>query len=153
MGTSRAETQTSREEIASRLHSAAIGLLRRVRPSDRSAGLSAARLSALSVVVFGGPLTLGELAAAEQVTSPTMSRLVSALETDGLLHRRPHPEDARALLLEATARGRRLLEEARARRVERLRDEILAGLDDDELEALERAVVLLEDALGRGERG
>ncbi len=141
--------ETSREEIASRLHSVAIALLRRARPADRAASLSAARLSALSVVVFGGPLTLGRLAEAEQVTSPTMSRLVSALESDGLLRRRPHPEDGRSLLLEATARGRRLLQEARARRVAKLVEEVLATLDSDAMITLEAAVALLEGALGR----
>lgn len=137
----------SREETASRLHSVAIALLRKVRPADRASGLSAARLSALSVVVFGGPLTLGELAAAEQVTSPTMSRLVTRLESEGLVRRRRHPRDGRALLVEATARGRKLLEEGRARRVERLMRDLLSDLDSGELATIERAIVVLEGGL------
>jgi hypothetical protein len=72
------KTRDDAEAIADRLHSAAIHLLRRLRREDATSGLSAPRLSALSVIVFGGPLTLGELANAEQVRPPTMTRLVSA---------------------------------------------------------------------------
>lgn len=139
--------------LASRLHSVAIGLLRRVRPVDRESALSAARLSALSVIVFAGPLTLRDLAEAEQVTSPTMSRLVSGLEREGLARRRAHPEDGRALLVEATGRGRRLLERGRARRVERLVETTLAGLRAADLAALERAVAILERAVVDRRRG
>ena len=75
------------ERTADNLHSAAIHLLRRLRREDAKSGLSAPRLSALSVVVFAGPITLGDLAAAEQVRPPTMTRLVTALEDEGLIVR------------------------------------------------------------------
>ena len=65
--------------VADHLHSAAIHLLRLVRRRDAETGLSPARLSALSVLVFGGPRTVGDLAADEQVRSPTMSRLVAEM--------------------------------------------------------------------------
>lgn len=139
----------STEELASRLHSTAIALLRSVRSADQASGLSAARLSALSVIVFGGPLTLGELAAAEQVSSPTMSRLVDALVEEDLARRLPHPTDGRARLIEASERGREVLARGRARRVARLVGEILDGMDGRELATLEEAVRLLEQALGR----
>src|SRR5687767_115077 len=93
---------SERADIASRLHSASIHLLREVRRQDPESGLSPARLSALSVLVFGGPRTLGALAAAEQVTAPTMTRLVAALEADGYLSRRPSPSDRRAVIVDAT---------------------------------------------------
>src|SRR5207253_1577300 len=83
------------DEVADRLHSAAIHLLRLVRREDTASGLTPARLSALSVLVFGGPRTVGELAAAEQVRSPTMSRLVAGMESDGLVERRPSTDDRR----------------------------------------------------------
>src|SRR3954468_23413000 len=102
--------------VADRLHSAAIHLLRRLRTEDTASGLTAPRLSALSVIVFGGPLTLGALAAAEQVRPPTMTRLVAALEGAGLVTREPDPGDPRQVLLRATPAGRRLLEEGRVRR-------------------------------------
>jgi DNA-binding MarR family transcriptional regulator len=129
--------------VADRLHSAAIHLLRRAAEDDRAAGVSRARLSALSVVVFRGPLTLGELAAAEGVRSATMSGIVNGLERDGLVRRRPHGRDRRAVNIEATAAGRRLLDGARARRIGR----VAARLDDlsaEELDALARAAELLE---------
>lgn len=132
--------------VAGRLHSVAIRLLRSVRGEDRATGLTPARLSALSVLVFGGPRTLGELAAAEQVTAPTMSRLAAALEEAGLVRRGPHPEDGRSVVLDATGEGRRLMEEGRDRRVARLA-ELLRRLDAGELEAAEAACEALESAL------
>src|SRR5436853_6425119 len=102
-------------EIADRLHSAAIHLLRRVRVRDRESGIGPAQLSALSVLVFGGPRSLGELADAEQVRPPTMSRIVAGLERAGLI-RRLETQDKRRVLLEATARGTRILQEGRGRR-------------------------------------
>src|SRR3954468_14349028 len=92
-------------QVADRLHSAAIHLLRRLRTEDTASGLTAPRLSALSVIVFGGPLTLGALAAAEQVRPPTMTRLVAALEQAGLVARELDPDDRRHVLLRATAEG------------------------------------------------
>ncbi len=133
-------------EIADRLHSAAIHLLRRLRTEDDATGLTAPRLSALSVVVFGGPITLGELAAAEQVRPPTVSRLVRDLEADGLVRLRPDPADARVRLAEATNRGRRLLQEGRARRVSRLAKD-LDALPRPDRETLARAVQILEALL------
>jgi DNA-binding MarR family transcriptional regulator len=106
--------------LADTLHGTAIQLLRRLRREDSVAGLTAPRLSALSVVVFGGPLTMGALAAAEQVRPPTMTRLVRALEQDGLVRREADPADARVVLLRATAKGRSLLFAGRERRVRRL---------------------------------
>jgi DNA-binding MarR family transcriptional regulator len=132
------------EEVADRLHSAAIHLLRRAAEDDREAGLSRARLSALSVVVYRGPLTLGELAAAEGVRSATMTGIVNGLERDGLVRRRPHGTDRRAVQVEATAAGRRLLERARAQRIALVASK-LDGLSDAELDVLDRAAEVLEE--------
>ena len=133
-----------KSEVADRLHSAAIHLLRRAAEEDRAAGLSRARLSALSVVVFRGPLTLGELAAEEGVRSATMTGIVNGLEREGLVRRRPHGTDRRAVQVEATAAGRRLLDRARARRLELVASK-LADVSDAELDVLERAADLLEE--------
>ena len=127
---------------ADRLHSAAIRLLRRLRAEDERSGLSAPRLSALSVVVFRGPLTLSELAAAEQVRPPTITRLVQQLERDGLLRRLPDPADRRVTRVSATAAGRRLLAAGRARRVRRLAADI-GRLNASDRTALRRAVDVL----------
>src|SRR5207237_4874041 len=87
--------------IADQLHSAAIHLLRRLRVRDLASGIGPAQLSALSVLVFGGPRSLGELAEAEQVRPPTMSRVVEGLERAGLARRQP-TEDKRRIRLQAT---------------------------------------------------
>lgn len=112
-------------QTAQQINSGAIHILRALRPVDRRAGLTAARLSALSVLVFGGPRNLGALAAAEDVTSPTMTRVVDGLERDGLVSRRPLSGPGRPVQVSATARGRRLMERAAARRL----DAIEAALD------------------------
>jgi DNA-binding MarR family transcriptional regulator len=130
-------------ELADRLHSAAIHLLRRLRREDARTGLSGPRLSALSVVVFAGPLTLGELAAAEQVKPPTMTRLVRALEARRLVLREADARDGRVVRLRATAKGRTLMAEGRARRVRALA-EGLRTLDSSDMTALDAAVGTLE---------
>jgi DNA-binding MarR family transcriptional regulator len=134
----------SKTEVADRLHSAAIHLLRRAGEEDRAAGLSRARLSALSVIVFRGPLTLGDLATAEGVRSATMTGIVNGLERDGLVRRRPHGTDRRAVSVEATAAGRRVLERARSRRIEQVAAR-LDDLSDDELDLLGRAAELVDE--------
>jgi DNA-binding MarR family transcriptional regulator len=128
---------------ADRLHSAAIHLLRSLRVEDRASGLSAPRLSALSVIVFGGPIAMSALAAAEQVRPPTISRLVAELERLGLVERDPDPADRRGVKVRATAKGRQLLEEGRRRRVGRL-GAALEALPPRERKLLARAAVLIE---------
>src|SRR5215218_6759188 len=107
-------------ELADRLHSAAIHLLRRVAREDSESGLGGPALSALSVVVFSGPISLGRLAEAERVRPPTMTRTVQGLEAAGLVRRQADPSDRRAVLLRATAKGSRTLQAARRRRIARL---------------------------------
>jgi DNA-binding MarR family transcriptional regulator len=128
---------------ADRLHSAAIHLLRSLRTEDRSSGLSGPRLSALSVIVFAGPIAMSALAAAEQVRPPTMTRLVAELERLGLVERARDSEDLRGIRVRATAKGRRLLEEGRRRRVERLA-RALEALPVGERKLLARAAELIE---------
>ncbi|HEX6161013.1 MAG TPA: MarR family transcriptional regulator [Thermoanaerobaculia bacterium] len=108
------------EVLADQLHSAAIHLLRQLRREDDSIGISAPRLSALSVVVFAGPVTLGQLASAEQVKPPTMTRIVTGLEKEGLVERRDDAKDGRLTQIHATNKGRKVLAAGRARRVETL---------------------------------
>jgi len=129
--------------VADRLHSAAIHLLRALRREDARLGIGPAKLSALSVLVFGGAHSISALAAAEQVRVPTMSRLVAALERDGLATRTPDPRDGRASLVRATASGRSALRRGRARRVAELAHR-LAALPPAELEVLRRAGDLIE---------
>lgn len=144
----RRRTERSLEEVALRLHAAAIHLLRRLRAADVEAGMTPARLSALSVLTFGGPCSLTELAEAEQVSPPSMSRMVGALEEAGLVTRRRDPDDGRAVRLEATAEGRSLLEEGRERRVGRLA-ELLSRLEREEVETVARSAEVLDEMLAR----
>jgi DNA-binding MarR family transcriptional regulator len=132
--------------VADRLHSAAIHLLRRLRVEDEALGISAPRLSALSVLVFAGPKRIGELARIEQVEPPTMTRLVDGLVRDGLAIREADPDDARAVRVRATATGGRTLRRGRARRVETL-STTLARLSPAELAALGEGVEVLERIL------
>jgi DNA-binding MarR family transcriptional regulator len=135
------------EALADKLHSAAIHLLRQLRKEDDATGLSAPRLSALSVVVFGGPLTLGQLAAAEQVKPPTMTRIVTGLETEGLVQRLGDVNDRRLTQIQATAKGRSVLAAGRARRVERLATAV-RRLGATELAELARGTQLLQEIIG-----
>ncbi len=137
-------SSAGRASLADRLHSLAIHLLRAVRSGDDVSGLSGPRLSALSVIIYAGPISLTDLAAAEHVTSPTMTRLVQALEAGGFVHRSEDPDDRRAVKLAATARGRKALDAARARRLAAM-EQILDGVSAEDLEAIERAVTVLEE--------
>ena len=130
-------------DVADRLHSAAIHLLRRLRVNDEASGLTAPRLSALSVLVFGGPLTVGALAAAEQVRVPTMTRLVQGLAADGMVTCEVDPDDRRRVIVRATPGGRRVLRAGRARRVRALATR-LAAVPAADLESVDRAVRILQ---------
>ena len=134
------------QALADQLHSAAIHLLRQLRKEDDASGLSAPRLSALSVVVFGGPLTLGELARAEQVKPPTMTRIVTGLEKEGLVKRKGDRGDRRLTRIEATPKGQKVLFAGRARRVEKLAIAV-RRMEKKELAEFRRGVQLLGDVV------
>src|SRR5260370_39618076 len=133
-------------ETADRLHSAAIHLLRRLRVRDRESGVGPAQLSALSVLVLGGgPRSLGELAGAEQVRPPTMSRIVAGLERAGLV-RRHTTEDGRRVRLEASGKGVKILQAGRKRRVESLAH-ALSSLSNEDREKLRELIDHLEKVI------
>jgi DNA-binding MarR family transcriptional regulator len=134
------------ETIADQLHSAAIHLLRKLRKEDEGTGLNAPRLSALSVIVFGGPITLGDLAATEQVRPPTMTRIVNALEEQDLVLKEQNTDDGRSTLISATPAGKKLLMEGRARRVRALAKQI-AALNREQRSTLQVAAEILKDVI------
>lgn len=101
------------------------------------------------MLVFGGPRTLGELAAAEQVRPPTMTRIVQGLEAAGLVRRARDREDGRVHRLHATAQGRRVMERGRERRVENLAT-LLGRLSPDDVARVREAAGLVEAALASG---
>jgi DNA-binding MarR family transcriptional regulator len=131
--------------LAERLHSAAIHLLRRLRVQDLASGVGPAKLSALSVLVFSKrPLCLSELATAEQVKNPTMSRLVSAMERDGLVTTETMKSDARSIHITPTDRGKNLLLAGKKRRVDSLAKAI-GALNESQLKEMENATTLLQE--------
>src|ERR671924_2131915 len=130
-------------EAGDAFHSAAIHALRHVRRDDPASGIGPAQLSALSVLVFGGPRTLGELAAAEQVRPPTMTRIVQALAQAGLVRREGDAHDGRVVRLSATVKGRRVMQTARARRIEKLAA-VLGRLSPTGVEQVRAAAELVE---------
>jgi len=151
MSSKKSKTMSDVTEVADCLHSAAIHLLRLVRKQDAVTGIGPAQLSALSVLVFGGPVTLGKLAEAEQVKPPTMSRIVTGLERNRLAEREVDAKDSRLVQVRATAKGARLLHEGRRRRIEYLAKN-LDFLSARELETLKAAVEVLQRAFERWER-
>jgi DNA-binding MarR family transcriptional regulator len=139
------------EDLADHLHSTAIHLLRLVRLQDAAAGIGPAQLSALSVIVFGGPVSLNDLARAEMVRPPTMSRIVDGLESAGLARRRVNSKDRRAVLVEPTGKGTTLLHKGRQRRVKFLARH-LSHLSAAELKDVERAVAAIQKALSKSQK-
>jgi DNA-binding MarR family transcriptional regulator len=139
-----AKLSTNIVKLADELHSAAIQLLRQLRVEDRAAGIGPAQLSALSVLVFGGTMSLKRLAAIEQVKPPTMVRIVRGLIEQRLAMSRPDASDARRIEISATALGRTLMYRARTRRVRALAS-LLVQKTESELEQLRRAVDVLRE--------
>jgi len=135
-----------RFDAADRIHSAAIHLLRHAAQRDVLSGQGPARLSALSVLVFGGPKTLGELAAVERVKPPTMSRVVAGLKNSGLIKISADASDARRVRISATAKGERLLQVARKRRLEAL-VHAFGSLNESDVKILVAAAEIVERAI------
>ena len=129
-------------ETAELLHSAAIRLLRMVRVEDAQAGIGPAQLSALSVLVFGGAKTVSELASLEQVRPPTMSRIVEGLAQKKLVQRVDDEADRRTVRVSATAKGEKLMQVGKARRVRALAERFEA-LTATDLRTLRAAAELM----------
>ena len=132
--------------LAIEVNSLSIHLVRWAKRADAELGVPPARLSALSVLVFGGDRTITELADAEMVTLATISRVVDGLEEMGLARRIPNPADARSVLIRATPKGRRVMERGRQARVDRL-TRLLEAVPAPERPAVERGLLALRHAL------
>jgi DNA-binding MarR family transcriptional regulator len=139
-------SKTDALAVADRLHTAAIRLLRAVRVADDETGLSAPKLSALSVLVFAGPRSLGALARAEQVTAATMSKLISDLEAEGLVAKRTDTNDRRGLRIDVTTKGRALLMEGRKRRLALLGTRVAKLTSAERSKLADAAAVMLRIA-------
>jgi DNA-binding MarR family transcriptional regulator len=132
--------------LALEVNSLSIHLVRYARRADAELGVPPARLSALSVLAFGGDRTITALAEAEQVAVPTISRVVDGLVDAGLARRRPNPDDARSTVISATAKGTRLMHKGRDLRIARL-TRVLDAVPERDRAAVERAVRALRNGL------
>jgi DNA-binding MarR family transcriptional regulator len=130
-------------EIALALNRIATHLGRRLRRVDDRQTIGRARLSALSVLVFGGHRTMSELAEEEGVTAATMHHVVAGLLDSRLAQKSPDPTDGRKYRIEVSPKGRRLMMSARAARLSMI-EQGLASLTPDERRCLARALGLLE---------
>ena len=129
-------------EVVSRLRLAVNRLARRMR-QQADVGIGQSLFSALVAVDRAGRMTLGELAATEQVQPPTMTRIAASLEARGLVARLPDPVDRRVAWISVTPDGRRLLDRTRNRKNAYLAKR-LRSLSDADRRALERALPILE---------
>ncbi|MCW6004885.1 MarR family transcriptional regulator [Micromonospora sp. CPCC 205371] len=132
----------NRYETADLLHSAAVRLLRRIRAVDVGMDLDGPRASLLSVLTFGGPQPVTRLAEIEQVSPPAITKLVAALEAQGLVARERSATDRRVVLVTATAAGQQRLERGRDARVRALA-ELLAEASPEDLSTLRHAADIL----------
>jgi DNA-binding MarR family transcriptional regulator len=139
MTTATAPTDT---QLASRLRFAVMRLARVLRQKAQDQ-VTPSQLSALVSIEREGPVTLGELAALESVQPPTMTRIVAALEEQGLVQREADPADRRISRMRMTSQGRRLLERNRSRKTAYLASR-MRGLNAEELDVLACAAGLLE---------
>lgn len=130
-------------ETAATVHTAVVTLVRRLRCVPPPAGLSWPRASALALAVKNPGLTMSELAAAESVTMPTMTRIVEALVRQGLVARKRDRTDRRSVSIAATAKGRALLERVLQERIGML-SRAVAQLEREDMDLLSRCAPLLE---------
>ena len=132
------------DDVPARLALVVGRLNRRLRSAG--GGLSHGLLSALATVSKDGPMRLAELAQIEQVSAPSTTRLVAELEAQGLVSRRPDPDDGRAVLLSVTAAGSDTVVRVRSARGAMVQ-ELFGQLSDDEVSAIEAALPALERTL------
>ena len=132
-------------ELAAHLRIVVMRLQRRLR-AEAGDELSPTLVAALVSIERHGPLTLGRLAELERVTPPSITRVVAALERDGLVRREVDERDRRVSRVAVPAEGERLLQRSRtlkaaylARRLERM--------DDGDLAAVREALPILERLL------
>ena len=130
-------------ELASALRLAVMRLARRMRAERADTSLTLSQLAALATLERHGPMTPRDLAAAERVQPPSLTRLAASLEEQGLITRTPHAFDGRQVLLAASASGVALLREDRRRREAWLAQQ-LAGLEPEERAVLKQATTVLD---------
>lgn len=134
-------------EMAARLRLSATRLARQLR-HEADAGLTPSQLSALAVIANHGPLTLGQLAEHERVAPPSITKVVTKLEADGLVARTPDPADRRVARMTTTPAGAALVTESRRRKTAWLTARI-RELDTDQRARLAAALDVLDQLTAR----
>ncbi|CAN5594327.1 MarR family transcriptional regulator [soil metagenome] len=138
-----ATTRLTDAELASVVRLSVLRTARRLRSQRVNTEITLSQVSALVTVRKCGPMSAGEVAAAEQVQPPSMTKILASLEAAGLIDRTAHPEDRRQSIISITAAGRQLLEDEA-----RVRDEWLAvklsDLSDEDRDKLLQAVDVLD---------
>jgi DNA-binding MarR family transcriptional regulator len=137
----------SQTALASSLRLAVMRLARRMRSERADTSLTLTQLATLATLERRGPLTPRELAAAERVQPPSMTRIAASLEAAGLVTRTDHPTDGRQVLLAVAPTGVALLREDRRRREAWLAQQ-LRQLEPEELDVLRRATAVLDRLAG-----
>lgn len=132
--------------LAPRLRLAIMRLARRLRQQIEGP-VSPSQISALHTIEKLQPVTLGELAAAEMVQPPTITRIVASLDENGYVVREVDETDRRVSRLRLTPSARKLIDQGRTRRTQFLVAR-MRGFSDEEMETLERALPLIERILG-----
>jgi DNA-binding MarR family transcriptional regulator len=131
------------EELVASLRMGVMRLARRLRHERSGNDLTLTQLSALGALNRLGPLTIGELAAADNVKPPSMTRTVNCLEELGLVSRHADENDGRQVIVALTPKAQAVLAADRARRDAWLKDH-LADLSDSERRILRKAAPLLD---------
>lgn len=140
-------TSASTPDLAGRLRLTIVRTARRLR-QEAGTELSPSLTAALSTVERHGPLTPSEVALRERIQRPTVTRVLTRLEEQGLIERTPDPQDRRSSLVSTTDAGRALLAELRTRKTAFLAHRI-DGLDADDRATLARAAEILEGLIAR----
>jgi len=133
----------SRSEVAALLHEQFARLTRRLRTLELPHGMTAERLSALSVIEKRGPISVTALADTEMVRPATMSRMITALVDEGLVKRSGDKNDGRGVLVSVTPKGRRTFQRAQELRLTRFA-EVVESLSDEQLAAMRDLASALE---------
>jgi DNA-binding MarR family transcriptional regulator len=130
-------TSPDPSDVAARLAVVVGRVARRIRPTHGD--LSAGHFSTLATIERLGPQRPSDLARIERMGAPAMTRIVALLESRGLLERSPAPDDARSVLLHLTDAGHQVVQDVRTERAS-IVGELIAGLDEDELRAVDAAL-------------
>jgi DNA-binding MarR family transcriptional regulator len=130
--------------LAESIHDRVSRLSRQLRSINLPQGMTQERMSVLAIVDTRGPVSVTALADHERVRPATMSRMISALESDGYVKRISDDNDGRGVLVTATKRGRAAFAAARQQRLAQF-SVALNSLSDEQLKSIGQLAGVLEN--------